>query len=142
MPRQNHGNLSWNPFIVKYNEQTFFLTFSLVGGICYTFVYMYGNKDETKRYRATISVGLGTETGIVHTGQIFPVDIKKTDILKEKSGVVSFMRTGMTEAFFYDKIVRGQEHKAVHIQYQISRAAVGPSHNVSTPKVENFILTT
>ena len=138
MPSMNNGDLFWNSVTVKYNEQTFFLTFSRVGEIYYTFVYMYGNKDEAKRYRTTISVGQGTDTGILHTGQIFPIDIKKTDIFKQKSGVVSFMGTGMTEAFFFNKIFPGQEHehKVVRIRYELSRAAQGPSHNESTPKVE------
>ena len=69
-------------------------------GIFYSFVYILGDIEEAKKFKVAISIGEGRPSSLVHTGQIFPIDAKREDIVKEKSGVLSFSPIGMGETFF------------------------------------------
>ena len=133
----NNGGITWSAVVVKYQRQTFFVTFARVDGIYYTYVQIYGDIDEAKKYRATISVGYETQTGIVHHGKVFSIDAKASEILQERSGVLSFHKTGMAEAFFYDEMVSGRESKVIRIKFNISKA---PGGNEAAPKVKSLVI--
>ena len=64
-----------------------------------------GDLKESKKFKVAISIGAGRPSGITHIGQIFPIDAKKQDIIKEKSGVLSFSQVGMGETFFEERVV-------------------------------------
>ena len=134
----NDNTITWKAKVVKFQEQSFMLKLSKVGRIFYSFIYIYGDIDQAKKYMATISIGHGTQSGIVHHGKIFPIDMKGMDILKEHCGVLSFSTVGMGGTFFCDKNVFGLEKKALSVRVQISKAT---SQNNPTPKVEHFQLT-
>ena len=130
----NDNTITWKAKVVKFQEQSFMLKLSKVGRIFYSFIYIYGDIDQAKKYMATISIGHGTQSGIVHHGKIFPIDMKGKDILKENCGVLSFSTVGMGGTFFCDKNVFGLEKKALSVRVQISKAASADQ----TPKVEHF----
>ena len=69
--------------------------------------------------KVAISVGQGTQSGIIHTGQIFPIDAKQKDILKEKSGVLSFSSTGLGETLFEDIKMDDEKKKRLQVYYKI-----------------------
>ena len=132
-----NGNINWKIIHLKFHEQSFMIVFARAGGIYYTFMYLYGDNDQAKKYAVTISIGHGTQSGIVHHGKIFPIDMKREDILKENSGVVSFSSVGMGSSFFFDKNYSGEEGKVISVRFQISKAA---GQNNPIPKVEHFQL--
>ena len=82
-------------------------------------MYILGDLEEAKKFKVDISIGQGRQSGIVHTGQIFPIDAKKEDIIKEKSGVLSFSPIGMGETFFEDG---DQNQKILQVHFKISNA--------------------
>ena len=68
----------------------------------------------------TITIGGGTQSGILHYGQVFPIDMEKKDIIRAKSGVLSFTSFGIYDTFFKD--IEGAENmKKISIQYKINR---------------------
>ena len=132
---RSNQNLYWKNNGLKFQEHIFMTYFARVNGIFYSFMYLYGDSDEAKKYMVTMSIGHGTQTGIVHHGKIFPVDMKRSDILKESSGVLSFSSVGMSCLFFQDEKVSGIEKKVIAIRFKISKAR---SPNDPIPKVEHF----
>ena len=109
----------WPCKVLRYKSQLFAASASKVDGIYYFFVYMLAHLEEARKFRVTILIGQGTQSGIIHTGKIFPIDAKRDDIVKEKSGVVSFSQAGMGETFFTDG---EDETKLIEVHIKISRA--------------------
>ena len=70
-------------------------------------------------YKVAIAIGHGKQSGIIHTGQIFPIDAKQEDIIKEQSGVLSFSPIGMGETLFED---RDEDMKQFVVNFKISNA--------------------
>ena len=62
-----------------------------------------------KKLKVGISIGHGGQSCLVHIGQVFPIDAKRKDIIKEKSGVLSFSSIGMGETFFQDTKSKGMK---------------------------------
>ena len=112
-------NLGWDCKVLNYQDQLFARATHKVDGIFYTYVYILGDHEEAKKFKVAISIGQGTQTGIIHTGQIFPIDAKKEDIIKEKSGVLSFSPTGMGETLFEDV---EENQKILSVDIKISNA--------------------
>ena len=104
----------------KFEDNTFLVAFVKLEGIYYTYMYMHGDQEEAMMFKVTITIGGGTQSGILHHGQIFPIDAKKGDIIKAKSGVLSFTSTGMGDSFFQDQNGPDNEKK-ITIQYKISK---------------------
>ena len=115
--------------IHKFQNKLFASTFCMVNGIWYAYMHILGDLDEAKKFSVTISVGQGSRAGIICYGQVFPVDAKKADILKDKNGVLSFSPVGMAENFF-QHIKR--EIWSIDIHYKISNAV---GENSTPPKV-------
>ena len=105
----------WCCEVFNYQNQLFAARNLTVDGIFYTYVYILGDLEEAKKYKVAISIGQGTQSGIIHTGQIFPIDAKKEEIIKEKSGVLSFSPIGMGETLF-EVLDENQKQLRVHIK--------------------------
>ena len=71
-------------------------------GIFYSYVQIMGDEEEAKKFKVGLSIGKGGKSGLVHIGQVFPIDAKREDIIKEESGVLSFSLIGMGATFFED----------------------------------------
>ena len=65
-------------------------------------MYILGDSEEAALYHSLMYVGQGLLSVIGHRGKVFPIDTKPTDILKEKSGVLSFSHGGMESKLFRD----------------------------------------
>ena len=109
----------WACKILKYQNQLFLASASKEDGIYYFFVYILAHLEEARKFKVTLSIGQGTQSGIIHTGKIFPIDAKKVDIMKEKSGVISFHQVGMGETFFTDA---EDQTKEIEVHIKIGRA--------------------
>ena len=106
--------------VAKFDDRTFLIAFVKLDGIYYTYLYMHGDQEEANMFMVTITIGGGTQSGILHYGQIFPIDTKKKDIVKAPSGVLSFSSIGMGSTFFQDQ--NGPDNgKKISIQYKISK---------------------
>ena len=114
-------NVAWTCKILKYQNQLFATRTHSVDGTFYAYMYILGDLEEAKKFKVAISVGQGTQSGIIHTGQIFPIDAKQKDIMKEKSGVLSFSSTGLGETLFED-INMDDEKKRLQVCYKIMNA--------------------
>ena len=63
---------------------------------------------------------------LVHIGQVFPIDAKREDIIKEKSGVLSFSPIGMGETFFED--IKSEDKKLLQMTIKILDAEEECTH--------------
>ena len=124
IPAKTYTEMSctWPSSIANFQDNTFVVALAKVEGIYYTYMRLLGNMEESKMFKVTISIGGGTQSGILHHGQVFPIDIKESDILKEHNGVLSFTSLGMGKTFFQDQIVPANG-KNITIQYKISKVA-------------------
>ena len=114
-------DIGWDCRVLKYENQLFAVRTEKADGIFYSYVYILGDLEEAKKFKVALSIGQGTQSGIIHTGQIFPIDAKKEAILKEKSGVLSFSSTGMGQTLFED-IDDGELKKQLQVNIRISNA--------------------
>ena len=112
-------NVWWKCQVLKYQNQLFATSSQRVDGTFYTFVYILGDLEEAKKFKVAIAVGQGTQSGMIHTGQIFPIDAKLNDIIKEKSGVLSFSSVGMGETLFENIKVAGEDKKQLQVHFKI-----------------------
>ena len=87
---------------VKFRGQQFLPVFVALKGVYYAWMYILGGSEEAAKYNAVMAVGRGQPSVIAHHGKIFPIDAKIEDILKEKSGVLSFSHGGMESKLFRD----------------------------------------
>ena len=108
----------WDCRVLNYQNQLFVARTHKVDGIFYTYVYILGDLEEAKKFKVAIAIGQGTQSGIIHTGQIFSIDAKQQDIIKEKRGVLSFSWIGMGETLFEDV----GERKSLQVLIKISNA--------------------
>ena len=114
---RNHY-LGWRCRIHTFKEFFFASAIKRQCGIWYAYMYILGDPEEAKKFSVKISIG-GIHAGMFCYGQVFPIDAKREDILKETRGVLSFRQEGMTENFFQDKEYRGQMEKELAITYEI-----------------------
>ena len=105
--------------ILKFKDKLFAAALRRVDGLWYSYVYFLGDPEELKMFSVKMSIGEGTQTSIIHSGQVFPVDADKAEILREDSGVLSFSSVGMGKNFFQDKDYDGEKKKLVIITYEI-----------------------
>ena len=89
----------------------------MIDGIIYSYVQIMGNDEDAKKFKVALSIGKGGQSGLVHIGQVFPIDTKREDIIKQKSGVLSFSPYGMGESFFED--IKSEDRKNLHVTYNI-----------------------
>ena len=92
----------------------------MIDGIIYSYVQIMGNDEDAKKFKVALSIGKGGQSGLVHIGQVFPIDAKREDIIKEKSGVLSFSPTGMGETFFED--IKSEDKKRLYLTTKILAA--------------------
>merc|ERR1719192_1421958 len=95
-------NLTWSCAVLNVNLESYILTTCKIDGIFYSYVQIVGNEEDARNFKVALSIGKGGQSGLVHIGQVFPIDAKREDIIKEKSGVLSFSPIGMGETFFED----------------------------------------
>ena len=81
--------------ILKYKGKEFLPAFTKRGGVYYAWIYLLADPEEAKKYSGTIHLGEGSQSGLIHKGEVFSIDIERKDILKAKSGLLSFTQTGM-----------------------------------------------
>ena len=110
-------NLNWSCAVLNVNLKTYILTTRKIDGIFYSYVLIIGDEEEAKKFKAAISIGTGGQSGLVHIGQVFPIDAKREDIIKEKSGVLSFSPIGMGETFFED--IKSKDSKQLQMTIKI-----------------------
>ena len=79
----------WIMDIKTYEGMKFIPQFQVTNGICYAWMYILGNCEEAEMFQVTMYIGEG-QSAIAHHGKVFPVDIDCTDIIDQKSGVLSF----------------------------------------------------
>ena len=119
-------NSRWPCNVINLNLQTnFILTNIKEDGIFYTYVQIMGDEDEAKKFKVALSIGRG-QSGLVHIGQVFLIDAKREDIIKQKSGVLSFSPYGMGESFFED--IKSEDRKNLHLTYNILDAKEKCTH--------------
>ena len=111
----NDQDLNWNCVVFDYQNSHFGMVTCKVRGTFYSYVHIFDDGEEAKKFKVAISVGKGGQTGLFHTGQVFPIDAKREDIIKEKSGVLSFSPTGMGELFFEDIPIASSKALSVYV---------------------------
>ena len=85
----------WQCFdILKYKGKEFLPSFTKKDGVYYVWIYLLADPEEARKYSATIHLGEGSQSGLIHKGEVFSIDMDKNDILNAKSGVLSFAQTG------------------------------------------------
>ena len=90
------NDINWQCMdIMRYNQQVFLPAFTRRDGVYYAWVYVLTDPIEAKGYSATIHLGEGSQSGLIHTGGVVSIDMRKDDILKARSGVLSFAQSGM-----------------------------------------------
>ena len=110
-------NLRWPSKVLNLSQDTkFLLVTRKVDGIFYSYLQIMGDEEEAKKFKVALSVGRA-QSGLVHIGQVFPIDAKREDIIKEKSGVLSFSPIGMGETFFED--IKNEDRKNLRVTYNI-----------------------
>jgi len=118
-------NLRWPCNVLNVNLQTFILTTRKIDGIFYSYMQILGDEEEAKKFKVALSIGNGGQSGLAHIGRVFPIDAKREDIIKEKSGVLSFSPTGMGEMFFE---VKSEDKKVLHVTTRIFDAEEKSTH--------------
>ena len=79
-----------------------------------------GHPDEAKRFKVKISIGDGSRKSEVGSRKVYPIDMRKTDILKEKNGALIFGAGGTAEEFFQDVERRnGEKMKTILLTCEI-----------------------
>ena len=131
----SNRDLSWNCKIHKFQDKLFASTFRRVNGLWYAYVYILGDSEEAKKFSVKISIGKRNQTQIISTRKAFPIDAKVTDILKERSGVLSFSPVGTAEEIFQDIESEGEMRKKIEITYEIMEA---PSVQNRKTEAEEF----
>ena len=102
----------------------------------YAFMHICGDSEEAKQFTVAITTGYGSQSAIFHQGQVFPIDRNAKDILKEKSGVVSFRPGGMYDCLFEDtQPFNTSNQKEITVQFKITKAA---SLNSQAPQLTGF----
>ena len=90
-------------------------------GFFYAWIFILADPEEARKYSATIHVGEGTQSGLVHRGGVVSIDVKRDDILKMRSGVVSFAQSGMGHSFF-SHLKTGE--KEIQVSYVIESSGM------------------
>ena len=90
-------------------------------GFFYAWIFILADPEEARKYSATIHVGEGTQSGLIHRGGVVSIDVKRDDILKMRSGVVSFAQSGMGHSFFRH-LKTGE--KEIQVSYVIESSGV------------------
>ena len=88
-------NCNYSCRIFKYQYTLFAGQSTKVDGIYYFYFQIIGNIEEANEFKVELSIGHGKQSGIFHSGRVFPIDTKREDIIKEESGVLSFWPGGM-----------------------------------------------
>ena len=114
----NQDNVGYTSNVMRYEKSAFLSRIEKTDGIFYIYTRILGDHKEAQNFKVVISIGEGGPSALIHIGQIFPIDARKEDILKEKSGVLSFNPIGMGETFFED--VEGK--KELVINFKIRKA--------------------
>ena len=107
-------NLDLLSTVMKYERSVFLSVAVKTDGIFYVYTYILGDLKEAQKFKVAISIGKGGPSALIHVGQIFPIDARREDILKEKNGVLSFNPIGMGETFFGN--VEGGKTLAIEIK--------------------------
>ena len=117
--RRKYENMNWTRRVFAYQDKHFVMVVERVDKFYYSYLYILADQEEAENYTVTITVGHGGQTEKTHrNGKVFPIDDKHEDILKQRSGVLSFSRG--TGDLFEDQDVAGQEKKVV-LSFKISR---------------------
>ena len=126
--------------IIKLKTTKFIPKFVRSDGIYYTWIQVLGGHKKASKYSVTITVGKGTDTRITHQGKVFPIDVKQEQIIKEQSGVVSFL---MKEMF----LSTPEDGKEVTVQYAFSRSTspsfppnIGEMEQANTINTSNYMI--
>ena len=130
-PERFQGNvdLGWYCKVHKFQGEIFASAFHRTNGIWYAYTYILADAEKAEKFRVKISIGNQNEAGMFFQaqGQVFPIDAKKVDILKARSGVLSFAQVGMAEQFFMDHQHEVGEHSFTRKRFQFSYEIIGES---------------
>ena len=69
-------NLRWPCNVLIVNLQTYLITTRKIDGIFYSYVQIMGDEEEARKFKVALSIGKGGQSGLVHIGQVFPIDAK------------------------------------------------------------------
>ena len=104
--------------ILECQGNKFLPAFTRKGTIYCAWVYILGNLEDAGHFFGTISIGEGTDSVICKSGRVFPIDMKRVDIIKEQKGVLKFSHD--TESYFTD--IESGEYKRINVSFKITRA--------------------
>ena len=82
-----------------------------------------GHSEEAEMFQVTIYIGERQQSAIAHIGKVFPIDMDREDIIRQKSGVLSFSLVGMGSSFFRDvpPDIRGSD-KVATVHFSIIKS--------------------
>ena len=112
-------NFHWPCRVYIYQNKLFIASGSKVEGVYYFYLHIMGDLEEANRFKVAITIGSGRQSGIIHIGKVFPIDAKMEDVIKEKSGVLSFWQGGMGESLLEDV---DETTKKIVMNFKISSA--------------------
>ena len=117
--REFEAGREWDRSVCTFQDKHFVMVMTRVERLYYSYLYILADPDEAKNYTVTMTAGHGGQTEKIHrNGQVFPIDDKQKDVLKQRNGVLSFERG--TGDLFADHDVPGRQKK-VEICFEISR---------------------
>ena len=102
--RDGPGNLNWScRRVLEYEDYEFLPCFTKKDGVYYAWIHVIGNSEDAVKFSVTLSVGEATKCMMFLNGPVYPIDMKKADVLNDKSGVLSFSHLVNKENFFKEK---------------------------------------
>ena len=103
----------WDGRVFTFQDKHFVMVLTRIDRLYHSYLYILADIEEAKNYTVTITAGYGGQTEKIHRGgQVFPIDAKQKDILKQRNGVLSFER-GSGDLFEDQEHVPGLEKKVV-----------------------------
>jgi hypothetical protein len=108
--------VTWNAQVCVYEDTTFFALLHKTNGVYYAWLYINGGEDAALKYKVDIKID-GSNTVITHTGKVFPIDVKKEDVLKCSKDVLIFGQ----DLFMKMAEIDACDDKLLPVKYTISK---------------------
>ena len=118
-------DLGWHCKVNEFQGEIFASTLQRTNGIWYAYTYIIGNSEKAEKFKVKICVGKQNVAAIFCQGNVFPIDAKRTDIMKANHSVLSFTQRGMAEQLCHDCVIwkriplNPSTTKRIQISYEI-----------------------
>ena len=117
----------WDCKIIDYQDQVFLQKNLVKEKTFYTFMYIFGDEEEAKKFSVTIFVKKGYRSIKIGGGRIYPIDERCMDVIKKQNGVLQVNIEGELGAevngsvsLFEDTRCDGQWRKKLDVFISIS----------------------